>query len=243
MKALILNSGIGKRMEYLTQDKPKCLVKLNEKETILSRQLRLLEKQKIQDIVITTGPYQDLLIEYVGTNFPNLNVEFIFNPSYASTNYIYSMYLAKDKLRDDILLLHGDMVFDEKVLSDLLNDSEQNLVLMDRDADVPEKDFKGKIMNGIVSEIGVNLFGENCFTLMPVYKISKVRFIKWLDEIGKFVLNKQVTVYAENAFNKISETIELKPCYYSGILCMEVDTPEDLALAKKWVAEGINLSG
>ena len=240
MKALILNSGIGKRMGYLTKDKPKCLVKLDEKETILSRQLYMLEKNGILDIIMTTGPYQDMLIDYMGDNYPNLNVEFIFNPDYASTNYIYSIYLAKDKLRDDILLLHGDMVFDERVLSGILVNPEQNLVLIDRDADVPEKDFKGKIINGRVKEIGVNLFGEDCFTLMPVYKISKEKFGKWLDEIEKFVLKKNLTVYAENAFNRISETIELKPFYYSGILCMEVDTPEDLEIAKKGVAGVLN---
>ncbi len=233
MKALILNSGIGKRMEYLTKDKPKCLVNLYDKETILSRQLRILEKYKIQDVVITTGPYQDILINYIDENFPNLKVEFVFNPNFDSTNYIYSIFLAKEKLYDDILLLHGDMVFDENVLSEILNNPEQNLVLVDKSSDVPEKDFKGKIKNEIVIEIGVNVFGKDCYTLMPVYKISKPKFTVWLNEIEKFVKKKELSVYAENAFNQVFDKIELKPCYYSNILCMEVDTPEDLAIVKK----------
>jgi phosphoenolpyruvate phosphomutase len=233
MKALILNSGIGKRMRYLTNDKPKCLVEVNDNETLLSRQLRMLENNDIIDIVMTTGPYQNMLIKYVKANHPNLNVEYVFNPSFDSTNYIYSIYLAKDKLNDSILLIHGDMVFDEKVLKDLLRNSENNLVLVNRDAEIPAKDFKGRINNEIVVEIGVNLFGKDCYMLMPVYKLSKSKFAIWLNEIKNFIANQEVSVYAENAFNNVSDKIELKPFYYSNILCMEVDTPEDLEIAKQ----------
>jgi len=232
MKALILNSGIGKRMVHLTKEKPKCLVRLNHSETILSRQLRILKNNGIFDIIITTGPYQNVLVEYVRKNHAGLNIEFVFNPKFDSTNYIYSIYLAKDSCRDDILLLHGDMVFDEKVLSEIINNPESNLVLVDKHAEVPEKDFKGKIQNETVVEIGVNLFGKDCYTLMPVYKLSESKFAIWLGEIENFVSNQQLSVYAENAFNQVSKKISLKPSYYSNILCMEVDTPEDLELAK-----------
>jgi phosphoenolpyruvate phosphomutase len=232
MKAFILNSGIGKRMEHLTKDKPKCLVSLGNNETVLSRQLRMLEENGIIDIIMTTGPYQDLLIEYIKKNHPRLNIEFVFNPKYESTNYIYSIYLAKDKCNDDILLLHGDMVFDDKLLIELINSPESNLVLIDKDAELPEKDFKGKIENGIIVEIGVNTFGKNCYSLMPVYKLSKSKFAIWLSEIENFVNIQQVSVYAENAFNRVFDKIKLKPYYYSNIICMEVDTPEDLEVAK-----------
>ncbi len=233
MKALILNSGIGKRMVHLTRNNPKCLVELSNNDTILSRQLRMLENNGIVDIVMTTGPYKDVLTEYVTEKFPNLNVEYFFNPDFDSTNYIYSIYLARKKLHDDILLLHGDMVFDEKVLQSLLDNPEKNLVLVNREAETSEKDFKGRINNEIVVEIGVNIFGEDCYTLMPVYKLKESKFAVWLNEIEKFVANQNLSVYAENAFNAVSDRINLKPCYYSNILCMEVDTPEDLEIVKQ----------
>ena len=50
MKALILNSGMGKRMGVLTSEHPKCMTELLHGETILSRQLRLLEEQGIRQI-------------------------------------------------------------------------------------------------------------------------------------------------------------------------------------------------
>ena len=44
-----------------------------------------------------------------------MSFTFVENPIYDKTNYIYSMYLAREYLKDDILLLHGDLVFDKKL--------------------------------------------------------------------------------------------------------------------------------
>ena len=55
MKALILNSGLGSRMGVLTSEHPKCMTEISTKETILSRQLRLLAEAGIEEVVITTG--------------------------------------------------------------------------------------------------------------------------------------------------------------------------------------------
>ena len=64
MKALILNSGMGKRMGLLTSRHPKCMTELLEGETILSRQLKLLQQQGIREIVITTGLFDQVLVDY-----------------------------------------------------------------------------------------------------------------------------------------------------------------------------------
>ena len=64
MKALILNSGIGKRMGVLTKEHPKCMTELHDGETILSRQLRQLSVYGISDVVITTGFYHDAMLWY-----------------------------------------------------------------------------------------------------------------------------------------------------------------------------------
>ena len=42
MKVLILNSGMGSRMGLLTSEHPKCMTEISVKETILSRQLKMM---------------------------------------------------------------------------------------------------------------------------------------------------------------------------------------------------------
>ena len=64
MKALILNSGLGSRMGVITNEHPKCMTEISYKNTILSRQLRLLASFGVEEVVMTTGYYDKVLEEY-----------------------------------------------------------------------------------------------------------------------------------------------------------------------------------
>ena len=95
MTALILASGVGSRMGALTAERPKCMTPLPNGETILSRQLRQLCAAGIGKIVITTGAFADVLTDYVRSLDISAEIVFVHNPDFASTNYIYSMFLAE----------------------------------------------------------------------------------------------------------------------------------------------------
>ena len=77
MKALILNSGIGSRMGELTSKHPKCMTDVSERETIISRQLRMLEEAGIKDVVMTTGMLEDVLKNYCKEIAPKMNIIYV----------------------------------------------------------------------------------------------------------------------------------------------------------------------
>jgi len=238
VKAVILNSGVGSRMGGLTLNKSKCLVPLNKNETILSRQLSMLTKAGITDFLITIGPYGDQIPDYVNQLFPNLSIQYIRNKEYNSTNYIYSMFLADELLREEILLLHGDIVLKQKVLSDIISSNKKDVVIIDSTVPLPEKDFKGTVSNSFITEIGINIKkAHNVCFLLPVYKLSANFMNKWMDEIAVFVSREETSVYAENAFNSISSKLELSYMDIKGGFCMEVDTEKDLEIAKSKINE------
>jgi phosphoenolpyruvate phosphomutase len=228
MKALLLNSGIGKRMGDLTKDKPKCLVDVADNETILSRQIKALLNNGIEDIIITTGPFQERIKEYLKDVFPDLKVDYVTNPVYDSTNYIYSMLLAKELLDDDLILMHGDLVFEEALLEKTIKAAEKDTVLVNPQAKLPEKDFKARIKDGKVTEISINIFGPDCFFLIPLYKLSKSLCDKWLAEMELFEQRGELGVYAEEALNQILPKENLYPLYYHEEFCSEIDNIGDL---------------
>lgn len=119
MKALILNSGLGHRMGDITKTHPKCMTEIQGNETILGRHLKLLAKVGIKEVVMTTGYFDQVLIDYCCSLKLPINYTFVNNPVYAETNYIYSIYCAKEHLNDDIILMHGNLVFIESVLRDV----------------------------------------------------------------------------------------------------------------------------
>ena len=88
MKALILNSGLGSRMGVLTSEHPKCMTEISPRETILSRQLRQLSEAGIRQAVITTGYYDEVLVNYCRALDLPLDYTFVKNPVYDQTNYI-----------------------------------------------------------------------------------------------------------------------------------------------------------
>lgn len=232
MKAMILNSGIGERLKPFTDTNPKCLAKLDGKN-ILGHEIENLLHYGIKDIIITTGHFEEKIKEFMKDYFPEVNVTYVRNPNYESTNYIYSIWLAKDMIDDDILLMHGDMVFEKELLGRLLG-QRHSCVLVNNRIKAPEKDFKGVVRDNNVKTIGVNVFGKDAFFLAPVYKLSKNDFNAWLNEIEKFVREGNVTVYAEDAFNNISDQLKLYPVYYGDEFCMEIDDFNDLEIARKF---------
>lgn len=227
MKALILNSGIGKRMGTLVNDHPKCMTPISHNETILSRQLRQIADCGIEEVIMTTGPFHDLLTDYCESLGLPLNITFVNNPKYADTNYIYSIYCAKDHLKDDdIIMMHGDLVF-ENMVPDALTYCEKSSMTVSTTAPLPEKDFKAVIADGKIIKVGIEFF-DNAVAAQPLYYLLKKDWNFWLDKIIEFCENGKVTCYAENALNEITNVCEIFPFDVKDALCAEIDDPEDL---------------
>ena len=75
-KAMILAAGFGKRLNPLTLNCPKPLLKIG-KETLLSNTIYFLEKSKIKEVVINVHYLADQIIEYVNKKKFNLKVTII----------------------------------------------------------------------------------------------------------------------------------------------------------------------
>ena len=229
MKALILNSGLGKRMGVLSSEHPKCMTEINGNETILSRQLRLLAEAGIKDVVITTGYYDGALTAYCESLGLPLSYTFVKNAEYASSNYIYSIYCAGEQLKDDdILLMHGDLVFETAVLDAVLAEKRSCMTISSA-LPLPEKDFKAVLCDGRIKKIGVDVF-ENAVSAQPLYKLLQKDWQEWLAAICSFCEAGKRNCYAENAFNEVWESCPLYALDIEDELCGEIDTPEDLAV-------------
>ena len=235
MKTLILNSGIGSRMGVLTSEHPKCLTEISHHETILSRQLRQIAEVGLKDVIITTGPFDNILVNYCQSLGLPLQYTFVNNPFYRETNYIYSIYCAREYLHDDILLMHGDMVFENEVLDKIL-DNPESCMTISTTLPLPEKDFKAVVINGQIIKIGVEFFNE-AVTAQPLYKLLKSDWEIWLNEINTYCENKDVKCYAENAFNRISTNCMIFPIDVRNALCSEIDNPDDLAISSARLKE------
>jgi len=241
MIALLLNSGLGSRMGDETKEHPKCMTLIAGDETIISWQVKCLERVGVTEAVVTTGHLSDMLADYLLSLDTPIRFHFVHNPRYRETNYIYSMYLAKELLAGhDVLSLHGDLVMHPEVM-DKLAASPVSAVTVDSTLPLPDKDFKGRIREGRLMEVGVNVFGEDCIELQPAYRILAKDFDRWMQEIERFIREGNDRVYAENAFNRAWEEIPIYPLDVQGLLCAEIDNQQDKEYVSKRFAQEVTL--
>ena len=115
MKAIILAAGLGTRLGKLTKKYHKSLLSIND-ESIIERQIKILKSLKIDEIIIVTGHNQNILVNELS----KYNVNFIYNQNYNITSTTESHYVIKDFLDDEIVMLCGDVIFEQEIIEDVL---------------------------------------------------------------------------------------------------------------------------
>jgi choline kinase len=122
MKVIILAAGEGKRLRPLTNDKPKCMVKLLGK-TLLQHQIDIFQSYNIDDISVVTG-YKNEMVNFK-------NIKYFQNNNYDTTNMLETLFCAEDELKNDVIVSYGDIIFEKSVVQSLINSTDDISVVID----------------------------------------------------------------------------------------------------------------
>lgn len=129
MQALLLAAGMGRRMKKYTENHTKCMIEVGGK-TLLERVVESLEYAGINKLVVVVGYEAETLRKFIEEKKFPLTIEYVYNYDYASTNNIYSLFLAREYLKqDDTILLESDLVFDKKIIKQVVQNEEKNIVV------------------------------------------------------------------------------------------------------------------
>ena len=110
INAIILAAGMGKRLDPLTKDIPKGMVKLFGK-SLLEIQIDIFKQYDINDITIVTG--------YLGEKITFPDINYIKNKNYSLTNINESLFCAKEKFQTESLISYSDIIFEKKIIKQL----------------------------------------------------------------------------------------------------------------------------
>ncbi len=241
MKGLILAAGIASRLRPLTDNTPKCLLDIGGKK-ILEQTIDNLISNSINDIIIVTGYLNKKIEDFVKDNYPELKVTFLHNESYESTNNIFSLWLAKEAVEnEDFILLDSDIVFDEEIISLLLQSNYENCLALKTGVELGDEEIKVKLAeDGSIIEISKEVNpAEAAGESIGIEKFSAQfgnELFKILDEM--IIEERMENVFYEAAFQRAIEggakifSVSVEEKY-----CMEIDFAEDLEAAKLLVAD------
>ena len=124
MKVIILAAGRGSRLTPLTDNKPKCLVKLFGK-SLLEWQIETFRKFGINDISVVTG-YKKELISFDG-------IKIYHNKNFEKTNMIETLFCAKKEINERVIVSYGDIIFQNSVVEKLIESKEDFSVVVDKE--------------------------------------------------------------------------------------------------------------
>lgn len=120
MQLILLASGRGSRLKKLTQNTPKCLIKVKSKPIIeyISENFK-----KFNETIILTG-YKSELIK---KKFPKIKK--IRNNQYKSTNMVYSLFCARKHITQDIIVSYSDIIFNHNIINKMINFNKSHIPL------------------------------------------------------------------------------------------------------------------
>jgi choline kinase len=121
MKAVILAAGCATRLRPFSDDTPKTLLPVGG-VPILRRTIASLMRCGFDQFVIGTGYLEQMVRDAVSSWFPGLDVTYVSNRDFRTTNNAYSLLLCRPHVENDgFMLLDGDVVFDVDVIEELVS--------------------------------------------------------------------------------------------------------------------------
>jgi len=232
MNAVILNAGEGKRLRPLTSLKPKCLLRLND-VTMLEHQLINLMKYGIKNVTIVVGYRASQIFKEIENKKFDLEIEFIQNPIYYKTNTVYSLWLAREHIKDDFVYLNGDVVFHKEILERVLKTHYDTCIAVKR-KHVGKEEVKVQLAADTVKAIGKDIEPSKAHgEFIGIAKFSKKFNQLFIDKLNEVVEEGKVNEFFETALDRTLKSYDVYAVDISDLPCIEVDTYEDYNNAKK----------
>jgi choline kinase len=237
MIGVILAAGMAKRLRPLTDECPKCLLKVGSR-TLLQRTVDAVSKTGINELVVVTGYKNNMIVDFLKTNYPSLTIHFIDNPDYAHNNNIFSLWLTRPFTEGkDFLLLDSDILFDPAIIPAVIE--KEGAVLALNRHELGEEEIKVIVdAESYVKEISKvcsirDAVGESVGIEKMTADYSKALF----QELQHMIVDEGlIDVFYEKAFERlIPQGHTFRIVDTTDFFSIELDTVEDFENAKKLI--------
>ena len=245
MRAIILAAGRGSRLNGHVHEGPKALLRVGN-ASLIERQIFLLRQTGIREIAVVVGCEADAVRNHCGSG-----ITYVQNNEYATTNSLYSLWMARTLLLDGCVVLNCDVLFHPQLLHDLLTARhEAALMLAYRKPDDPpfgDEEMKVKVRGGRVVDMSKAMNSDEA----DGENVGMLRFESGVvptlvEKLEALIAAGSRRDWAPRAFTAFAAERPLYAVGTRGYPWMEIDFPEDYERAVRDVLpeiEGVTASG
>ncbi len=231
MRAIIMAAGVGSRLRGITGDRPKCLIRAGQ-QTLLGRVIGQLRDRGVHDICVITG-YKSALVE--GELPPG--VRRLHNPFFRVTNSIASLWLARDLLTEDTLLLNADLCFESEVLDIALSQAQPIAMLSDRRR-IETADFRFRTQGDRIVEAGKHIPDKDTdCEYVGIVRLDRSFIRIFRNRLEEMIKDGCFSDWWEAVlYSFLGENIAVNCADVRGAFWTEVDHAGDYARLTNWLA-------
>ncbi len=237
MKALILAAGRGTRIRSSHGERPKCLIS-SEGEAILDHQINGLLSAGIREIGIVVGYESEQILSHVcGRYGRNLQrFQFLFNPRFADTNNIYSLWVARTWLSGSaFMVLNADVLCDPEILRPAAAASAPISMIVD--PEWRDETMKVIIRHGRVVRMSKAITRDQFSgTYIGITTFSANVQPRFFRSMHKLISAGRVNEFFNVAVQDLADQgVVVGSTSTAGLPWAEIDDPADLAFAREHV--------
>ena len=237
MIGVILAAGMAKRLRPLTDERPKCLLKVGER-TLLQRTVDAMLAAGINELVVVTGYRANMIRDFLTEMYPKLTIHFIDNPDYAHNNNIFSLWLTRPYTDGrDFLLMDSDILCDPAIIPTVINVGDSALALNRHELGEEEMkvvaDAEGRITEISKTCRPEDAAGESVGIerMTPDYSTALFRELEQMIEREGLI-----DIFYERAFERlIPQGHTFRIVDTTDLFSIELDTPEDFENAQRLI--------
>lgn len=229
--AVILAAGNGTRMGRLTADRPKAMLEVAGRP-LIERQIEALASFGVNDVTVVVGYQQERLRDHLGGR-----VHYIENPSYKTTNSLYSLWLARERLVNGAIVMNADILVTPELLGRLMEAPVEDAALIDPSSELGAEEMKVKTWLGFAVDFGKDLpakesNGEN----VGILKFGVAGGRRLARHLDTLVALGNTKAWAPAAFRVLAQEWPIRAIPTGDARWTEIDFPDDLERARQLVA-------
>ena len=234
MKVVLLLAGVGSRLNKMTINNHKALIKLDD-YSLLYHLIENILYAGLENILPIVGHCSEKIITCLNGEFSKpIIVNSIYNQYYRTRNNLYSLYCAREQLEgEEFILCNGDIVFDRDILVKLIKMEDLSAITIDDNIYSEPMDSPGiKINDGRIIDLGRHIpFSENEGYAIGIYKFNKILSRAFFDT-AEDLLNRNMDAGFHDPLIDLFKHHPIYKCSINACLWTDIDDQSDIEKAR-----------